>query len=288
MTALAMIIGMVPMALGLGEGGEQNAPLGRAVIGGLLFATVATLFFVPVFFSVLHGRRSRSSLNCAEALRPVSRWSRGASNEDRASNRARKKPRIFFRAASPPRRREMVVGSRRCRAARCPGDLPILPRIQARATLQTETAEMAIPTVSVARPRHAAPAEEIVFPASVQAYIDSPVYARTNGYLKRWYVDIGARVKAGQLLAEIDTPEVDQQLQQTRADLATAEANVHLAQITADRYRTAQERFGFQAGCRQRRNDYPAKKTIVQSAQANVSGSKTCNRSRKSTPPLTE
>jgi len=57
MTALAMIIGMVPMALGLGEGGEQNAPLGRAVIGGLLFATLASLFFVPVFFSMLHGRR---------------------------------------------------------------------------------------------------------------------------------------------------------------------------------------------------------------------------------------
>jgi multidrug efflux pump subunit AcrB len=59
MTALAMMIGMVPMAIGLGEGGEQNAPLGRAVIGGLLFATVATLFFVPVFFSILHGRRQR-------------------------------------------------------------------------------------------------------------------------------------------------------------------------------------------------------------------------------------
>jgi multidrug efflux pump subunit AcrB len=62
MTALAMIIGMVPMALGLGEGGEQNAPLGRAVIGGLLFATVATLFFVPVFYSILHGRRQRRAL----------------------------------------------------------------------------------------------------------------------------------------------------------------------------------------------------------------------------------
>jgi multidrug efflux pump subunit AcrB len=60
MTALAMIIGMVPMALGMGEGGEQNAPLGRAVIGGLLFATVATLFFVPVFFSVMHGLRTRN------------------------------------------------------------------------------------------------------------------------------------------------------------------------------------------------------------------------------------
>jgi multidrug efflux pump subunit AcrB len=60
MTALAMIIGMVPMALGLGEGGEQNAPLGRAVIGGLIFATIATLFFVPTVFTIIHGRRSRS------------------------------------------------------------------------------------------------------------------------------------------------------------------------------------------------------------------------------------
>jgi multidrug efflux pump subunit AcrB len=63
MTALAMIIGMVPMALGMGDGGEQNAPLGRAVIGGLLFATVSTLFFVPTFFSVLHGWRRKASPN---------------------------------------------------------------------------------------------------------------------------------------------------------------------------------------------------------------------------------
>ncbi len=61
MTALAMMIGMVPMALGLGEGGEQNAPLGRAVIGGLLFATVATLFFVPVIFGLVHGRESNAN-----------------------------------------------------------------------------------------------------------------------------------------------------------------------------------------------------------------------------------
>jgi multidrug efflux pump subunit AcrB len=67
MTALAMIIGMLPMSLGLGEGGEQNAPLGRAVIGGLLFATVATLFFVPVFFSLVHTRRENVSSPLAEA-----------------------------------------------------------------------------------------------------------------------------------------------------------------------------------------------------------------------------
>jgi multidrug efflux pump subunit AcrB len=63
MTALAMIIGMIPMALGLGDGGEQNAPLGRAVIGGLLFATVSTLFFVPAFFSVLHGRKQNKLMS---------------------------------------------------------------------------------------------------------------------------------------------------------------------------------------------------------------------------------
>ena len=61
MTALAMIIGMLPMSLGLGEGGEQNAPLGRAVIGGLMFATVATLFFVPVTFSIVHGAREKNA-----------------------------------------------------------------------------------------------------------------------------------------------------------------------------------------------------------------------------------
>ena len=70
MTALAMIIGMVPMALGLGEGGEQNAPLGRAVIGGLVFATVATLFFVPTFFSVLHGALERRRRSRREPERP--------------------------------------------------------------------------------------------------------------------------------------------------------------------------------------------------------------------------
>jgi multidrug efflux pump subunit AcrB len=67
MTALAMIIGMAPMALGLGEGGEQNAPLGRAVIGGLIFATIATLMFVPVVFSILHGRAQAKEARAAAA-----------------------------------------------------------------------------------------------------------------------------------------------------------------------------------------------------------------------------
>lgn len=112
----------------------------------------------------------------------------------------------------------------------------LLPRLKARAAVQNETREMALASVAVARPQLAAPEQEVVLPSNIQAFIDAPIYARTNGYLKRWTVDMGAHVKAGQLLAEIDTPEVDQQLQQARAELASDEANVRLAQITADRY----------------------------------------------------
>jgi RND family efflux transporter MFP subunit len=147
----------------------------------------------------------------------------------------------------------------------------ILPRINARAALDKETAEMAIPTVSVVRPKRGAPAQEVVLPANVQAYIDAPIYARTNGYLKRWYADIGAHVKAGQLLAEIETPEVDQQLRQARADLATAQANLNLSQITANRYEdllktdsVSKQETDNAAG------DFAAKQATVQSAQANV------------------
>ncbi len=147
----------------------------------------------------------------------------------------------------------------------------ILPRIQARATLKRETEEMAMPTVSVVHPQHTAPSQEVVLPASVQAYIDSPIYARTNGYLKSWYVDIGAHVKPGQLLAEIDTPEVNQQLRQALADLATAQANVHLAQITSERYAGLLKTDSVsKQDADNAESDYAAKKTIVQSAEANV------------------
>lgn len=112
----------------------------------------------------------------------------------------------------------------------------VLSRTRAAGQLNKDTAALAVPTVSVIHAERSAPQQEIVLPANVQAYSDAPIYARTNGYLKHWYVDIGAHVKKGQLLADIDTPEVDQQLQQARADLSTAEANHRIAQITATRY----------------------------------------------------
>jgi len=113
----------------------------------------------------------------------------------------------------------------------------IQTRARALAVVTDETREMSTPTVAIISPERGAPQQEIVLPGNMQAYTDSPIYARTNGYLKKWYVDIGTRVRAGQLLAEIDTPELDHQLQQARADLATADANARLAQTTADRYR---------------------------------------------------
>jgi RND family efflux transporter MFP subunit len=102
--------------------------------------------------------------------------------------------------------------------------------------LAKETRAAAIPSVDVVHPSLGAASDEVVLPASVQGFIDSPVYARTSGYLLHWYADIGARVKKGELLADIQTPELDQQVQQGQSDLATAQANYQLAQITADRW----------------------------------------------------
>ena len=113
----------------------------------------------------------------------------------------------------------------------------ISSRREANAQLSLETQDLAIPTVTVIHPKPGAPQQEIILPGDMQPYTDAPIFARTNGYLKKWYVDMGAQVKAGQLLAEIDSPEVDQQLQQARADVATAEANLRLAEITAARYK---------------------------------------------------
>src|SRR5271156_2450376 len=112
----------------------------------------------------------------------------------------------------------------------------IRSRVRARAALDTETVQAALTAVSVVSPKRTTPAEEIILPGNVQPYISSPIYARTNGYLRKWYADIGAHVKQGQLLAVIETPEVDQQLEQSISNLDTAKANLALAEITRNRY----------------------------------------------------
>ena len=147
----------------------------------------------------------------------------------------------------------------------------VIPRLKARSEVRQQTMDLAVPTVIVVRPQHAAPAQEILLPGNIQPFTNAPIYARTNGYLKHWYFDIGAHVKAGQLLAEIESPEVDQQLQQSRADLATAEANFDLAVITANRY---EDLLKTDAVAKQdvdnAEGNRKAKKAMVDSAQYNV------------------
>jgi RND family efflux transporter MFP subunit len=103
-------------------------------------------------------------------------------------------------------------------------------------TLAQETSASAVSTVTVVHPAVANSAEEVVLPGNMQAFTETPVWARASGYLRKWYVDIGTRVKRGQLLAEIEAPEIDHQLQQAREQMATEQENLKLAQITAERY----------------------------------------------------
>jgi len=109
-------------------------------------------------------------------------------------------------------------------------------RSVATARLTHETQSAAILSVDIVHPSLGAASSEVILPASVQGFIDSPVYARTSGYLLHWYADIGTHVRKGELLAEIQTPELDQQVQQAESDLATAHANYQLAEITAARW----------------------------------------------------
>src|SRR5258706_7296309 len=147
----------------------------------------------------------------------------------------------------------------------------ILERIHTNASLRTETADLAVPTISVVAPKRAAPSQEIVLPGNVQPFITSPVFARTNGYLEHWYFDIGAHVKKGQLLAVIACAEVDQQLQQAQSNLLTAEANLELATITKTRYKGLKKTKAVsQQGFDNTVGPYKANKTVFEEYQPPV------------------
>ncbi|MHB8388751.1 MAG: efflux RND transporter periplasmic adaptor subunit [Acidobacteriaceae bacterium] len=112
----------------------------------------------------------------------------------------------------------------------------IIPRLHARSALREQTDSMAVPDVSTIFPQSGEPMQEVVLPGTIQAYADAPIYARTNGYVKAWYHDIGSHVHKGELLAVIETPELDRQVDEARANLNTAQANLRLANVTARRY----------------------------------------------------
>jgi RND family efflux transporter MFP subunit len=144
-------------------------------------------------------------------------------------------------------------------------------RVIARTSLGKDTAESAIPTVVTVKAERSTLGEALVLPGAVQAFIEAPIYARTNGYLKAWNTDIGTQVTKGQVLAEIESPEVDQQLTQALADLATARANEALSNSTNARWQglLATESVSKQ-DAEQKFGDAAAKKAAAASAAANV------------------
>jgi RND family efflux transporter MFP subunit len=147
----------------------------------------------------------------------------------------------------------------------------IASRLHARSALEQQAAQAAVATVTTTKAHQGPGSDTLVLPGTVQAFYEAPIYARTNGYLKIWYTDIGTPVKKGQLLAEIETPEVDQELRQAQADLATAEANYQLAHTTNVRWQgLLSSESVSQQDADQRAGDAAAKAAARQSAAANV------------------
>jgi RND family efflux transporter MFP subunit len=151
------------------------------------------------------------------------------------------------------------------------GAFTLLQRRTQYHALANETEKMAVPTVSVVHPTPEPGQEDLVLPSTTQAYVETPIYARTSGYVKKWYHDIGSRVRQGELLADIDAPEVDQQLSQARAELGTSKANEDLSKITATRYQDLIKTDGVsKQEVDNAVGDYAAKKAGMASSEANV------------------
>jgi RND family efflux transporter MFP subunit len=147
----------------------------------------------------------------------------------------------------------------------------IFTRVHAEAALATTTRQDSVLSVAVTTPMEGAAAQEITLPANTQAFIDTPIYARTSGYLRKWYADIGTHVRSGQLLAEIDTPELDQQVRQAQSDLATAQSNQEIAQITAERWtKLLAKNAVSKQETDQAMSDYRGRQSALSAAQANV------------------
>ena len=220
MTALAMIIGMIPMALGIGEGAEQNAPLGRAVIGGLLFATVSTLLFVPVVFAGVHDRLARHRAASRRARRR-------RAGTDVAERRVMAEHPVPPPAdPAPP-----VDAAQRARVARgtriavivvlvllvVGAGRTIVGRMANAKILEANVSEGAVQYVKTTVARTSEGGQTLALPGSLQGFQQAPLAARSAGYVKRWTKDIGSHVAKGELLAVIESPEIDQQLSQAEA-----------------------------------------------------------------------
>jgi RND family efflux transporter MFP subunit len=151
------------------------------------------------------------------------------------------------------------------------GAMSIARRVSERKALAAETGKLSVPTVAVIKPSAEPATDELVLPAQLQAYVESPIYARTNGYLLHWYKDIGSRVKKGDLLADIDTPEVDQELSQAKASREQIQAQLELAKISAERWMNLRKTDSVsQQEADQETNAYKQSQANLAAAEANV------------------
>jgi RND family efflux transporter MFP subunit len=151
------------------------------------------------------------------------------------------------------------------------GGITIAARSRARAELASDTLENVVPTVSIIHPSRTAAQVELDLPGNITAFEESPIYARVNGYLKHWFTDIGTCVAAGQLLAEIETPELDQELIQAAAALAQANANLEIARISAERWQNLRKSDSVsQQDTDVRVATWHARQADVQAAEANL------------------
>jgi RND family efflux transporter MFP subunit len=177
-------------------------------------------------------------------------------------------PEAAHSAAPPNSRRYLLIAAAIVLALAIWG---IFSRLSARNALEKQAGAAAIPTVTVVHAKQGPASSNLVLPGSVTAFYEAPIYARTNGYLRMWYEDIGANVKKGQLLAVIETPEVDQQQRQAQADLATAQANYDLAHTTNERWKgLLATQSVSQQDADERAGDAAAKLAAQQSAAANL------------------
>ena len=163
----------------------------------------------------------------------------------------------------------------------------VLSRTRARAELESDTAENLAPTVSVIHPKRTAARMELELPGNIMAFEEAPIYARVSGYLKQWHTDIGTRVSEGEALAEIETPELDQELIQATAALAQANANLEIARISADRWLTLRKSDSVsQQDTDVKVATWHAREADVKSEEANVQRLKEMSNFKKLTAPF--
>ncbi|WP_348626733.1 efflux RND transporter permease subunit [Methylocella silvestris] len=254
MTALAMIIGMTPMAIEPG----QNMPLGRAVIGGLMLATCATLVFAPVLFALLRAPRSSSATMVASAASDAFRLLEGD-------------PMPSFAVAPPSSRRLRILVLGFALAIVAVAVSGVMVRAKGEQEIAARTEELAVPRVRLVTPTRGPKETELTLPGDVAAFNTGSIYARASGYVTSWKKDIGDRVKKGDVLATIDSPEVDQQLVQARAVLVSAEADARLAKVTSERWSSLVGRnIVSKQADDEKQGALAARNAAVEAAQANV------------------